>query len=74
MSITAAYLLILVLVSLNCIQGWIILYQLLRMKKQQDQMESELKQFRGVAKLKDLPKRATSEWSLPIWHSLKTSD
>ena len=55
MSITTAYLLILVLVSLNCIQGWIILYQLVRLKKQQDQTESELKQFRGVAKLKDLP-------------------
>ena len=55
MSITAAYLLILALVSLNCIQGWIILYQLVRLKKQQDQTESELKQFRGVAKLKDLP-------------------
>ena len=55
MSITTAYLLILALVSLNCIQGWIILYQLVRLKKQQDQTESELKQFRGVAKLKDLP-------------------
>ena len=55
MSITTAYLLILVLVSLNCIQGWISLYQLVRLKKQQDQTESELKQFRGVAKLKDLP-------------------
>lgn len=55
MSITTAYLLILVLVSLNCAQGWIILYQLVRLKKQQDQTESELKQFRGVAKLKDLP-------------------
>lgn len=55
MSITAAYLLILALVAINCIQGWIILYQLVRLKKQQDQTESELKQFRGVAKLKDLP-------------------
>lgn len=55
MSLTTAYLLIIALVSLNCIQGWIILYQLVRLKKQQDQTESELKQFRGVAKLKDLP-------------------
>lgn len=55
MSITAAYLLILALVAINCIQGWIILYQLVRLKKQQDQTESELKQFRGVAKLKDFP-------------------
>ena len=50
-----AYLLILSLLVINCIQGWIILYQLVRLKKQQDQTESELKQFRGVAKLKDLP-------------------
>lgn len=55
MSLTTAYLLIIALVSLNCIQGWIILYQLVRLKKQQDQTESELKQFRGVAKLKDFP-------------------
>ena len=55
MSLTTTYLLILALVAINCIQGWIILYQLVRLKKQQDQTESELKQFRGVAKLKDLP-------------------
>ena len=39
----------------HVVQGWIILWRCTRIERRIDALESELKQFRGVAKLKDFP-------------------
>ena len=38
------------------IQGWIILWRMNSFRRKIDSLESELKQFRGIAKLQDIPK------------------
>lgn len=40
---------------LHVVQGWIIMWRCSKLEKRFDAIESELRQFRGVARLKDIP-------------------
>lgn len=52
---------VLVAQVLYAIAGWIVLWRMNSHQRRIEALESELKQFRGVAKLQDIPKEQRND-------------